>query len=248
MSSEPVRPLADKVAIVTGAGKNIGRCIALALAADGASVVVNGRSNKASVESVAGEISEAGGKALPFLADVSQEAAVAAMIAAATETFGGVDIAVSNAALRRQTPFLKMSFAEWREIVAVSLDGAFLLARHALPSMVARGGGAFIGISGVSHHIGFRDRAHVNAAKSGLEGLVRGLAREFAEHKISVNAIAPGVVSHAGTTYPSDLGIPMGRPAHEEEIANMVRFLVNPQNNYVTGQTIHVNGGWHLGG
>src|SRR4051812_2694713 len=113
MASDDSRPLAGKVAIVTGAGKNLGRCIALTLAADGASIVVNGRSNRAAVESVAAEIRQAGGNALPFVADVSDEKAVEAMAAGATESFGGIDVAVSCAALRKQTPLVKMTFAEW---------------------------------------------------------------------------------------------------------------------------------------
>src|SRR5579864_2223543 len=120
------KPLADKVAIVTGAGKNIGKSIAETLAGDGAAVVVNGRGDRAIIEETAAEIRAAGGRALPFIADVTKPAAVAAMVEAAVKEFGGVDIAVGNAGLRRQTPFLEMTLEEWHEILGVALDGAFI--------------------------------------------------------------------------------------------------------------------------
>lgn len=244
-------PLAGKVAIVTGAGKNIGRAVAHALAADGAAVVVNGRRDEAAIQAVAAEITDAGGRAIAFRADVSDAPAVAELVAATLQAFGGIDIAVSNAGLRRQTPFLKISLAEWREIMSVALDGAFILAQAVVPHMIARGGGAFVGLSGVSNHIGTTERAHVNASKAGLEGFVRGLALELAPHKITVNAVAPGAIAtvrgaSAGAR-PGNFGdIPLGRMGEVEEIAAMVRLLVGPQGGYITGQTIHVNGGKYL--
>jgi 3-oxoacyl-[acyl-carrier protein] reductase len=248
------KALAGKVAIVTGSGKNIGRAIALRLAADGAAIVVNGRGDRAIIEQTAQEIREAGGRALPVLADISQPGAVAAMVAAAVSEFGGIDIAVSNAGLRRQTPFLEMSFAEWREILSVALDGAFLLFKAVAPHMIRRGGGSLVGLSGVSHHAGARQRVHVNASKAGLEGLVRGLALELAEKGITANCVAPGsidTVRGASAGGPGGRGhagnIPAGRQGLPEEIAAMVRFLVGPEGRYVTGQTIHVNGGLFLG-
>ncbi|HYM31073.1 MAG TPA: SDR family oxidoreductase [Candidatus Cybelea sp.] len=247
------KPLAGKVAVVTGAGKNIGRAIALALAADGAAVIVNGRKDRAAVENVVGEIKSAGGKAIPHIADVSDGVAVSAMIAAAVSAFGGIDIAVSNAGLRRQTPFLKMDFAEWREILSVALDGAFHLAKAVVPSMIARGGGAIVGLSGISHHVGMAERVHVNASKAGLEGFVRGLAVELAPHNIRVNAVAPGAIE---TVRGASAGVlperlardpsPLGRRGTPEEIAALVRLLVGPDGAYITGQTIHVNGGRFL--
>lgn len=251
--AEARKPLAGKVALVTGAGKNIGRCIALTLARDGATVVLNGRSEAKLLDGVAKEIEAAGGTAMPHLADISKPEAVAAMVAAVTKAHGGIDIAVSNAGLRRQTPFLDMSFAEWREILSVALDGAFILAKAVVPSMIARGGGAFVGMSGISHHIGTKNRVHVNASKAGLEGLVRGLAMELAPHNITVNAVAPGSIDTArgvsAGTRPSNMGtdgIPLARLGSVEDIANAVRLLVGPEGAYITGQTIHVNGGVFL--
>lgn len=247
--------LAGKVAIITGAGKNIGKAIALTLAANGASVVVNGRADRAIVEETAGEIRAAGGRAMPYLADVSQPDQVAAMVEATVKEFGGVDIAVSNAGLRRQTPFLEMSLAEWREILSVALDGAFILAKATVPEMIRRGGGAVIGLSGISHHAGAVGRVHVNASKAGLEGLIRGLAMELAPHGITANCVAPGSIdtvrgpSAGGPQGRGGLarGIPLGRQGSPEEIAAMVCFLAGPEGSYITGQTIHVNGGLFLG-
>jgi 3-oxoacyl-[acyl-carrier protein] reductase len=247
------KPLAGKVALITGAGKNIGRTLALTLARDGATVVLNGRSNQGLLDGVAGEIKAAGGTATPYLADVSKPDAVAAMVATVTKAHGGIDIAVSNAGLRRQTPFLEMKYEEWREILSVALDGAFLLFQAVVPSMIGRGGGALVGMSGISHHIGARARVHVNASKAGLEGLVRGLAMELAPHKITVNAVAPGsinttrgVTAGGRATNITIEGIPLERQGTVEEIAAAVRLLVGPEGAYITGQTIHVNGGVFL--
>jgi 3-oxoacyl-[acyl-carrier protein] reductase len=246
--------LAGKVAIVTGSGKNIGKSIAEALAAEGAAVVVNGRGDRAIVEGTAAAINRAGGRAMPFMADVSQPDAVAAMVAATVEKFGGVDIAVTNAGLRRQTPFLEMSLDEWHEILAVALDGAFIVAKAVAPEMIKRGGGALIGLSGISHHAGAVARLHVNASKAGLEGFIRGLARELAPHNITANCIAPGSIdtvrgASAGGPHGRALsqGIPLGRQGRPEEIAAMVAFLAGPHGRYITGQTIHVNGGLFFG-
>jgi 3-oxoacyl-[acyl-carrier protein] reductase len=248
------RALAGKVAIITGSGKNIGKAIALRLAADGAAVVVNGRGDRAIVEETAQEIRAAGGRALPFMADVSQPESVAAMVDAAVKEFGGVDIAIGNAGLRRQTPFLQMNLEEWHEILGVALHGAFYLAKASVPEMIKRGGGTFIGLSGVSHHAGSSGRIHVNASKAGLEGMIRGLAIELAPHNITANCVAPGSIDtvrgpSAGGPHGRGMSreIPAGRQGRPEEIAAMVRFLVGPEGRYVTGQTIHVNGGLFLG-
>jgi 3-oxoacyl-[acyl-carrier protein] reductase len=248
------KALAGKVAIITGAGKNIGRATALRLAADGAAVVVNGRGDRAIIEATTKEIREAGGRAMPHLADVSKPDAVAAMVEAAVKEFGGVDIAVGNAGLRRQTSFLQMSLEEWHEILSVALDGAFILAKAVVPEMIKRGGGAFVGLSGVSHHAGSTGRVHVNASKAGLEGFLRGLAMELASHNITANAVSPGSIDtvrgpSAGGPHGRGLSreIPLGRQGTPEEIAAMVRFLVGPEGRYITGQTIHVNGGLFFG-
>ncbi|WP_428484569.1 SDR family NAD(P)-dependent oxidoreductase [Rhodopila sp.] len=244
---------AGKIALVTGAGKNIGRTIALDLALRGASVIVNGRSDRAAVDAVVGEINAAGGQAIGYLADVSDQPATERMVADAVAAFGGIDIAVSNAGLRRQTPFLQMGLAEWREILSVALDGAFILARAVVPHMIRRGGGAIVALSGISTHVGTPSRCHVSASKAGLEGLMRALAVELGPLGITCNSVAPGAVdtvrgASAGVL-PSGLterGVPLGRKARVEEISAAVRFLAGPDGRYITGQTLHVNGGVFL--
>ena len=246
-------PLRGRVALVTGAGKNIGRAIALTLARDGASVLVNGRSDKAAVEAVVGEITAAGGKAVAAVGDIS-DPEVAPRLAAEAEKLGGVDILVSNAGLRRQTSFLDMSFEEWREILSVSLDGAFLLGKAFIPQMIAKGkGGAFVGLSGISTHVGTPNRCHVSASKAGLEGLMRALAVELAPHRITCNALSPGAIetvrgtsAGAAPVHRLNRPIPLKRFGTVDEIAAMVRLLVGPEGTFITGQTIHVNGGEFL--
>ena len=244
-------PLRGKVALVSGAGKNIGRTIALTLAQDGASIVVNGRSDKAAVDGVVAEIVKAGGKAIAAMGDVSDPAVPPRLAEEAAKAFGGVDILVSNAGLRKQTPFLDMSFDEWRGIMSVALDGAFLLGKAIVPQMVKRGGGAFVAISGISTHVGTPNRCHVSASKSGLEGLMRALAVELAPHKVTCNALAPGAIdttrgASAGPRPVENRPIPLKRFGTVDEIAAMVRLLVGPQGTFITGQTIHVNGGEFL--
>ena len=245
--------LSGKIALVTGAGKNIGRAIALNLARDGATVLVNGRADRALVDGVVGEINAMGGQALAAMADITDETQVAGMVNAAVAAVGGIDILVTNAGLRRQTPFLQISLAEWREILAVALDGAFILARAVVPHMIPRGGGSIIALSGISTHIGTPNRAHVSASKSGLEGLMRALAIELAPHNIRCNAVAPGSVdtvrgatAGARPSSMTDTTIPLGRKADVEEIASVVRLLAGPEGAYITGQTIHANGGMFL--
>ena len=177
------------------------------------------------------------------------------MMEAVGAGLGGVDILVSNAGLRRQTPFVEMSLEEWREILSVALDGAFILCRAAVPMMIARGGGSIVALSGISTHVGTPNRAHVSASKAGLEGLIRALAVELAPRGIRANCVAPGAVDTARgasagpmpVTLGREEGIPMRRKSSITEIADVVRMLAGPEGGYVTGQTIHVNGGAYLG-
>jgi len=246
------KELKGRVAIVTGAGRNIGRAIALALADAGASVVVNARSNKGEADAVVREIESSGGRALACLGDVADAAAVDAMAAAATRHFGRIDILINNAALRGEKPLDDMSYADWRRILDVTLDGAFHCVKACLPQLKASGTGAIINIGGLSAHTGSKHRAHVVTAKAGLVGLTRALAHDLAEHKVTVNCVSPGLIDtprhkaaepahHA--TNKTLFGI-RGAP---DEIAGMVRYLCGPAGRYITGQTIHVNGGAYLG-
>jgi len=244
--------LAGKVAIVTGAGRNIGRAIALHLAAAGASVVVNARSNQAEADAVVAEIEAAGGKAMAFLADVGDAAAVEAMAQAALKAFGCIDILVNNASLRREKPIDEMSYDEWREIMDATLDSAFHSVHACLPAM-KKNGGTIINIGGMSAHIGAKGRAHVMTAKAGLVGFTRGLAHDLGVYHITANCVVPGAIH---TTRPRTSlnpahhlthGTITGEPGKPDDVAAMVRVLAGPGGRNVTGQTIHVNGGAFLG-
>ena len=246
------KELAGRVAVVTGAGRNIGRAIALALADGGASVVVNGRSDKSQVEAVVREIEAGGGQAMGYLADVADVDGVNGMIKAAAARFGRVDYLINNAALRREHALDDMTPALWREIMAVALDGQFYCVIACLPYLKASGAGAIVNIGGLSAYTGSKERAHVVTAKAGLIGLTRALATELAEHQVTVNLVSPGLIggSAAGGPAPAHHATHTtltGKRGKPEDVAAMVRFLCGPQARYITGQTIHVNGGAFFG-
>jgi 3-oxoacyl-[acyl-carrier protein] reductase len=244
--------LTGKVAIVTGAGRNIGRAIALALAEGGASIVVNARSNRAEAEAVAREIEAAGGKALVHIGDVADAVAMQAMADMAVKHFGRIDILVNNAALRREKPFADMSYAEWREILNVTLDGAFHCTKACLPALRKSGAGAIINIGGLSAHTGSKNRAHVVTAKAGIAGFTRALAYDLAADSVTVNCVVPGLI---GTPRPKGKPEPAHHLTHQtiagergtpEDVAEVVRFLCGPAARYINGQAIHANGGAYL--
>jgi len=247
------KELTGKVAIVTGAGRNIGRAIALALADGGASVVVNARSNQAEAEAVAREIEAAGGKALVHIGDIADATAVQAMAEVAMNGFGRLDILVNNAALRREKPFDEISFAEWREVMDVILDGTFHCVKACLPGLRQSGEGTIVNIGGLSAHTGARDRAHGVTAKAGIIGFTRALAHDLASDGITVNCVVPGLI---GTPRPKHTPEPAhhlihhtitGERGRPEDVAAAVRFLCSPGARYVNGQAIHANGGAYLG-
>ena len=247
--SENTRELDGAVAIVTGSAKNIGRAIALQLADAGAAVVINARTSREAAEATAGEIAKRGGRAVVHLADVSIPEQVDGLVAAAVDNFGGLDLLVNNAALRRNAPVTEISYEDWREVTASILDAAFLCVRASVPHLAKGGRGAIVNIGGVAGHAGVGGRAHVVAAKAGVAGLTKGLAAELAPHNIVVNCVAPGYVHTERDHIPphfTERPVPLGRPAHVDEIASMVRFLCGPGARYVTGQVIHVNGGWYM--
>jgi 3-oxoacyl-[acyl-carrier protein] reductase len=245
--------LAGKVALVTGGARNIGRAISLALAQGGASVLVNARDSKDAAEETVALIHAAGGKAALHLADITAPKAAVAMAKAAADQFGRLDILVNNAAIRKETAFADMKLEEWREVLAVTLDGAFLCTQACLPHLVKAGGGSVVNIGGMTGHKGARGRAHVVAAKAGLAGLTRALAMDLAAHAITVNCVVPGTIETVRglpgaperPAHRQDLP-PVGRRGTPEEIAGTVRFLCGPGARYITGQTLHANGGGYM--
>jgi 3-oxoacyl-[acyl-carrier protein] reductase len=245
--------LSGRVAIVTGAGRNIGRGIALALADGGATVVVNARANRNEAENVAGEIERAGGRAIALIADVADPGAVEKMVAAAAAHFGRIDILVNNAAVRAEQAFNKMTLAEWRAVTAVILDGAFNSVQACLPHLKRGGAGVIVNIGGLSAHTGAARRAHVVTAKAGLVGFTRALAHELAPDRIRVNTVTPGVMATprpAGQPEPQHHSLVhalVARRGAPEDIAAAVRFLCGPGASFITGQNIQVNGGAFLG-
>lgn len=242
--------LAGKVVLVTGGARNIGRAIALAVAADGAAVMVNARHATDALDATVRAIEAAGGKAASYAADVTDPDAVASMVAATAKRFGRLDVLVNNAALRTEKPFGELTFAEWRRLLSVILDGAFLCSQACVPHLIHAGGGSIVNIGGETGHRGAAGRAHVVTAKAGLAGMTKALALELAPHGITVNCVVPGRIDTVREPGGPDVVPahkpavpPIGRLGLPAEVASMVRMLCGPDARYVTGQAIHVNGG-----
>jgi 3-oxoacyl-[acyl-carrier protein] reductase len=243
--------LQGRVAIVTGSARNIGRAIARGLADAGAAVVINAKSSTADADAVVREVRDTGGRAVAKIADVGEPAGAASLIDAAIAAFGRLDILVNNAAVRREIDFERLDYQEWRAITATILDGAYLCARAASPHMIAAGGGSIVNIGGLSSFTGAARRAHVIAAKAGLVGLTRALAHDLAPHRITVNCVAPGLIDTERRgpepAHHAKHATLVGRRGSPEEVAAVVRFLCGPDARYITGQTLHANGGVFLG-
>jgi len=240
----------SKVALVTGSAMNIGRAICQHLARDGFRVMVTARQSQADCEETVRLVREAGGEAEMHLADISDPDQAAALVEATVARFGRLDVLVNNASIRRQTKFADMTPAEWREIMATTIDGAFYCAHAAAPHIIAAGGGTIINLGGISSHTGATGRVHAVTAKAAIVGLTRALAKELAGDNITVNTVVPGSIetvrgfaaggNHGRAALPDS---PLGRRGQPDEVAAMVRFLCSEEARYVTGQAIHVNGG-----
>jgi 3-oxoacyl-[acyl-carrier protein] reductase len=239
-----------KAAIVTGSALNIGRAIALHLAREGFAVMVTARNSVHDTEETARLVREAGGTATVHMADISDPAQASGLIDAAVAAFGRLDALVNNASVRRQTKFADMTPEEWREIMTATLDAPFYCAHAAAPHIAASGGGSIVNLGGISAHVGAVGRVHAVTAKAGIVGLTRALAKELAGDGITVNTVVPGSIetirgaaaggNHGRSALPDSL---LGRRGVPDEVAAMVRFLCSDEARYVTGQTIHVNGG-----
>ena len=236
-----------KVVIVTGAASGIGEATARRFSSEGARVALVDR-NEAPLADAARDLPAQ--LTLAHIADVSDHEAVDEMVATVVKRFGRLDFLINNAAVRYETPFSSMKFEEWRQVLAIVLDGAFLCARAALPHMVSAGGGTIINIGGQTGHKGAAERAHVITAKAGIAGMTKALAMDLAPHKITVNCVVPGTIdSQRGLPGVPDRPAhrmtvpPIGRRGEPEEIGAMVRMLCGPDARYITGQSIHLNGG-----
>ena len=249
--SEHGTELDGRAAVVTGSARNIGRAIALDLAAGGAAVMINARRSEDAAKDVVAQIRARGGRASHVMADVTVPDQAEALIAAAAAEFGRLDILVNNVSERGQCAFAEMSYDLWRQVVASTLDAAFLCTHAALPHLIDSGSAAVVNIGGVASHAGFPERAHVAAAKAGLCGMTGSLAPELAPHGITVNCVVPALINtdRGGAEIPPHYArrpIPMARPGEPEEVASMVRFLCGPGARFISGQTMHVNGAWHV--
>ena len=241
--------LKGHTAFVTGAGRNIGQAIALELARRGVNVVVNARSNREEAEAVVAAARELAVEAICLLGDVGQAADVQRMAREALERFGTVDILVNNAAIRPAKPFLELDEADWHRVLDVDLNAAFYTAKAFLPAMVAGGWGRIVNLTGMNAIHGYAGRAPVSAAKHGVWGLTKALAKEFGPRGVTVNAVSPGPIRSqhpdpAMTQHiESQLGkIPLGRLGEPQEIAALCGFLASEAGGFISGQMIAANG------
>lgn len=245
---ESLQRLREKVAIVTGASRGIGRATALALAAEGANLVINYASSQSSAEKVVAEIQSMGGEAISLSADVSKADQVDALISGTMEKWGRIDVLVNNAGITRDTLLLRMKPEDWQAVIDLNLTGVFLCTRAVSKIMLKQRAGRIINITSVAGQIGNPGQANYSAAKAGVIGFTKTVAKELASRSITVNAVAPGFIA---TDMTDSLKaeeilkfIPLSRYGQPEEVAGMIRFLVaDPAAAYITGQTFNVDGG-----
>ena len=244
----PTSPLAGHVALVTGASRGIGRSIAIALAADGAEVVVNYANSPDAADAVVAEIKAAGGQAWSHQANVADEEQVETMVKTVLETCGRLDVLVNNAGITRDGLLMRMKTADWQSVIDLNLTGVFLCTRAVSRSMLKARSGRIINITSVVGLMGNPGQANYSAAKAGVIGLTRSSAAEFASRGVTVNAVAPGFISTDMTkeldVTPILASIPLGRMGQPDEVASAVRFLAaDPAGAYLTGQVLQVDGG-----
>lgn len=240
--------LQGQVAIVTGASRGIGRAIALALATEGAKVVVNYASASGAADQVVADIAHLGSEAIAIKADVSQVEAVDDLVKTVMEQWGRIDILVNNAGITRDTLLLRMKPEDWQSVIDLNLTGVFLCTRAVSKIMLKQKSGRIVNVTSVVARMGNPGQANYSAAKAGVIGFTKSVAKELASRGITVNAVAPGFIA---TDMTRDLKadeilpfIPLGRYGEPEEVAGLVRFLAaDPAAAYMTGQVINIDGG-----
>ncbi|GAB4379035.1 MAG: 3-oxoacyl-[acyl-carrier-protein] reductase [Elainellaceae cyanobacterium] len=249
-ASDPSRRLQDQVAIVTGASRGIGRAVALALAAEGANVVVNYASSSTAADAVIAEISELGSHAIALQADVSQSDQVESLFNSVMEKWGRVDVLINNAGIARDTLLLRMKLDDWQAVIDLNLTGVFLCTKAASKIMLKQRSGRIVNLTSVVGEMGNPGQANYSAAKAGVIGFTKTVAKELASRGVTVNAVAPGFIA---TDMTADLKgaadeilklIPLSRYGQPEEVAGLIRFLAaDPAAAYITGQVINIDGG-----
>lgn len=240
----------SRTALITGAGQNIGRAAAIALARDGFNVVVNGLSNRDACEETAATVRAQGTEALVAMGDAGTRDGCAAMTAAGIEAFGRIDVLVHNAAIRPSAPFLEMSDQDWDRVMDVNLGASVWLSRACLPGMVEAGWGRVILFAGMNAIHGYNGRAPVSVSKHGNWGLAKSLGKEFGPKGITANMISPGPIAsdHADPAMTAHIKsqegrIPVGRLGQPEEVAAVVSLLASDKGAFINGQILQVNGG-----
>ena len=246
--------MTDRVALITGATRNLGEGMAHRLAADGFVVAVTGRNADAG-RAVVADIVEAGGRAIWVAADASVEADVEAAVAQVRAEAGPIAVLVNNAGLRHAGPITETSLADWQRVMGTVLTGTFLFTRAALPDMYAAGWGRVINLAGVSGQMGAADRAALVTAKSGIIGFTKAVSLEAAPHGVTVNTVSPALIDTDRAPVDGDAAgaaehyreltaqLPVGRPGRVEEVAALVSFLCSDEAGYITGQLYAINGG-----
>lgn len=241
--------LTEQVAVITGASRGIGRATAIALAAEGAKVVINYAASSAAAESLVAEITEQGGHAIAVKADVSKAEEVDALVKATQDAFGGrIDVWVNNAGITRDTLLLRMKLEDWQAVMDLNLTGVFLCTKAVSKIMLKQRSGRIINIASVAGQMGNPGQANYSATKAGVIGFTKTVAKELANRGITVNAVAPGFIT---TDMTEGLAadeilkfIPLNRYGKPEEVAGAIRFLAaDPAAAYITGQTLNVDGG-----
>lgn len=245
---ENLQQLKEKVAVVTGASRGIGKAAALALASQGAKVVVNYARSSEAAEATVNEITQAGAEAIALQADVSQAEAVDDLIKATLDKFGRIDVLVNNAGITKDTLLLRMKPEQWQAVIDLNLTGVFLCTKAVSKTMLKQRSGRIINIASVAGQMGNPGQANYSAAKAGVIGFTKTVAKELANRGVTVNAVAPGFIE---TDMTEDLKsddiikfIPLGRYGKPEEVAGTIRFLAaDPAAAYITGQVFNVDGG-----